>query len=336
MSKKIVFRVIGGGKHGSGHVYRMVVLATELLNRNRSLNIEFWVEGSVSTLNWIRNSSFTWKYIGHFCPLDREWAFVKSVDSSLFIIDVLRFSAERLGIYTNSKSPVVLFSDITRNQANCNLLVLSQSLSRIRTESNNTLLGPDYFIVKPDFTKSRNSPKSIPKIAKNLLISLGGVATKPGLDSLSRLIPSIAKNWEKVVWIKGRTRLPKYQAPLSLPPSVDVLDFTDEFPNYLVQADVAIISGGFTKFESACCGTPSIILAQHNHEETLGLEFSKTGASLYFGHIKEIDHGEFCTGLHKLQNSHSKRHIMSNRGQLLVDGFGLNRVISAIQDYLPK
>ena len=109
-----------------------------------------------------------------------------------------------------------------------------------------------------------------------------------------------------------------------------MVEFVDDMPARLEWADCALISGGFIKWEAACCGTPAMIVALVDHQDVLGREFEKTGAAGYLGRLEQLAPAAMAVALRELQHDAPTRQRMSEAGRQLVDAEGATRVAAAV------
>jgi len=111
------------------------------------------------------------------------------------------------------------------------------------------------------------------------------------------------------------------RASLSL--SVD----TDDMPALMAWADVAIAASGTTSWELAFMGTPSLVVVLADNQEEVAHFLHLGGVSISLGRIEDLSTAEIGGALHGLLADGAQRAAMSQRGQQLVDGRGVARVV---------
>jgi len=326
------FRVIGGGDHGSGHVHRCLILATHLRTLLPQSTFSFWLEGPYYALDWIRQHGFSIEHLGDPLDVPLHHSLVKNCKNAVYVIDKLDTQDDELNLYTRTGYPTILFSDVATKPANCSLVFQPQFLGPIGEQDSTQNLGPKYFIISPSFLNHNRESRVIPPVANRLLICLGGHTTDRGLKELVRLLPAIADQWKTVKWIIGRSSIEELPCEIPKIDNLEVEGFSQDLSAELKSADLALISGGFVKYEAAYCGVPACIVSLHSHQETLGLEFEKTGAARYIGPLANLDGPRLRNVLKELQHSDATRRSMSIQGRSLVDGRGLSRVSKKIID----
>jgi spore coat polysaccharide biosynthesis predicted glycosyltransferase SpsG len=98
----------------------------------------------------------------------------------------------------------------------------------------------------------------------------------------------------------------------------------------MLWADVAIIAGGLTKYETAVTGTPSISISPFERELQMCLKFERAGSLLHLGLRDRVDEETITRAVEKLVNDYHLRQEISNRGKKMVDGKGTERIIAEI------
>jgi len=93
---------------------------------------------------------------------------------------------------------------------------------------------------------------------------------------------------------------------------------------------LAITGGGLTKYETAVTGTPSIAISHFDEEAKRTEEFARGGSILHLGLISEIRQEDVAEATNRLLEDYALRAEMSKRGRNLVDGKGIERIISEI------
>lgn len=315
----------------------MRILASTLADAPHNISVDFIVEGSADAVEWARQGGFLCRSMGQNVTVAKEAEYIATSDADLFIIDLLHIDDKRFALYRNDPRPVVLFNDMAEGIYSCDLLIEPQTLTSTCAKVDGTVLrGPSYFIVHPAYADVWAAEKIINAPAKSLLISMGGEANPKAIASLSKAVGALAPQWETIEWVLGRCPDDVRSSLAHLPSNVICLGFVDDMATRLQKADLTIIAGGFIKFDAACCGTPSIIIAQYEHQESLGRSFEATGAASYLGSIEYLKSDEIVHHVSQLQKNTAQRQEMSRAGKKLVDGRGADRVLRHIVDLLPS
>ena len=200
------------------------------------------------------------------------------------------------------------------------------------------LIGPKYFIFNKEFvTAAKTKRVIVPRVTK-LLITTGG-SDPFGLTSL--IIQDIYKivnnnglsvrivigpKFSETEMRKIKNNLQNYKTPPEL---------IDGSPSIMAElmlwADVAIISGGLTKYEVAVTGTPAITISPFQREAEMVSYFEKGQSLINLGLINELNPEDIAVALNKLIMDHKLRVAMSKNGKYMLDTMGVSRVINEVQ-----
>lgn len=197
------------------------------------------------------------------------------------------------------------------------------------------LLGPKYFIFRQEFVEAAPVKREIGKNARNILVTMGGsdplnltIRVAMVLKELNRtslnLQIVIGIGYSDSVKVELESILAGYRG------NYELITGSDNMADLMLWADLAIIAGGLTKCETAVTGTPSIIISSSEREAAMCEEFEKGGSALHLGHISEISEADIAKAIGKLLEDDILRTQMSKRGRDMVDGKGVERVISEI------
>lgn len=197
------------------------------------------------------------------------------------------------------------------------------------------LLGPSYFIFRQEFIKKARVDREIKKNAQNILITMGGsdpfnftVKAAKALLKLKRDLLNL-----RIVIGPGFDRLIQQELDKVLKDFNGNYEFITgnfDMAELMFWSDLAIISSGLTKYETAVTGTPSIIISYNNFQEEIMGEFQKYGASIHLGQAKNILEDDMARAVAGLLDNSNIRKQMSEKGRRMVDGKGAARIISSI------
>jgi spore coat polysaccharide biosynthesis predicted glycosyltransferase SpsG len=109
-----------------------------------------------------------------------------------------------------------------------------------------------------------------------------------------------------------------------------VVEHNADLAEMMLWADLAITGDGLTKYETAVTGTPSIMVCRPDRRVKLNQDFAGIGSTIYLGYESPLEPVGLSTQIQDLIEDSNKRQDMSNKGKTLVDGKGLDRIISSI------
>jgi UDP-2,4-diacetamido-2,4,6-trideoxy-beta-L-altropyranose hydrolase len=321
---RITIRTRGGDGYGWGHIARTRLLASAFQTMAPDVELTIAVEGPP----WIRDSLRQFTVVAAGGEAGENWLSGFGVD--LTLIDLLDIDQTLIGTIRSRSKKIAVFSDLSEEIPESDLTIQPQSLDNDGI-SNRLLCGPRFFPMDDRFQKVPR-PATVRRDAKNLLVCLGGEAHADMPEKIAAVLDKLKTDWASIRWIVGRNV--SDERARSLAAGIDgaeIIRFVDDMPACLIWADCALISGGFIKWEAACCGIPSVITALVDHQDILGLKFSSTGAALYAGRLDFKPSEEISTAVRTLKNDFDKRVAMSLAGQRLIDGQGTRRVAEALR-----
>lgn len=194
------------------------------------------------------------------------------------------------------------------------------------------LLGPVYFIFRQEFIEAARVERKIKNDARNVLVALSGSDPLDITGKVVRALSRLTLNMRIVLGIdytESRKRdldeILKYYRG-----SYDLIRVADNMAELMLWADLAITGGGLTKYETAVTGTPSIIIPQVDYLARLSGEFEKEGTAFNLGLADNVGENDIMEAVDKLLKDATLRAEMSKKGKKLVDGKGIQRIISEI------
>ncbi len=197
------------------------------------------------------------------------------------------------------------------------------------------LLGPAYFIFSQGFTEAAKVNRAMRKDAQNILVAMSGSDPFKLTLKVAKVLNKLKVNFLNLRSVIGpgfATAIkPELERTLKgFQGNHEIIIESDNMPDLMLWSDLAITGGGLTKYETAVTGTPSIIISHSDLGAARTKEFEKGGSALHLGPISEINEDDIVEAVEKLLGDDSLRAEMSRRGRNMVDGKGLERIISEI------
>ncbi len=200
------------------------------------------------------------------------------------------------------------------------------------------LLGPAYFIFRPEFIAAARVNREIKAEARNVLIALSG---SDPIDIVGGVVGALVKSektrglYLRIVLGMGYTESKKRKLEATLkdyPGQYELIQDSDNMAELMLWSDLTITGGGLTKYEVSVTGTPGIIIPQYDYLVELTAEFARTGAALDLGLVDTISDEAIAGAVTGLLGNSTRRAEMSRRGRELVDGRGIERILAEIPD----
>tara|TARA_B100002049_G_scaffold236164_1_gene222197 strand:+ start:1311 stop:2351 length:1041 start_codon:yes stop_codon:yes gene_type:complete len=267
----------GNKKVGLGHFYRCLHLSHSLF-KHFSIPI-LWVGD-------IDNEQIRYlKYLGHQCNysenLDCSVSRITSLSKRLVLVDSYFLTVAHLDVINKHHELCVIDDfgclDLSSASTAINFTV---DASKYNYKAQTKLLGPQYFLCDSRLDNVRD--KNIKRHQKTeeklrVLIAIGGhdrLTIGPDVASL------FAKSNTTEVTLLGRYNL------ITNKPNIRSIEFTNSISSLYHHTDLVVSGGGLTKYESAYCAIPNIVLAQTSEQYKESLSFAKNGLCITVGASK--------------------------------------------------
>ncbi len=325
--KKIVFTVVGYPEVGLGHAYRALMLAHELVNHEIVFICE---QKSLLAAEQIKKSN----YKVEICENGKLADTVISHAPTLVINDILDTSISYIEKIRDAGIKIVNFEDLGDGYKKADLVI--NALYPGELPVTHALVGHQYFCLRDEFIYSR--PKPLQENVRNILISFGGVDEGNLTERVFRAIADYCLNNEiHLNLVTG----PGYQHFNSLHHAMKeytrlsscAIHKTSRISDYMIEADLAITSGGRTVLELSSLQVPTIVICQ-NVRETTHLFASKENGILNLGYRESISDAAIFDNIKEVIESPVARREMHSAAKGLDLREGKNRVISKITELL--
>jgi UDP-2,4-diacetamido-2,4,6-trideoxy-beta-L-altropyranose hydrolase len=219
-------------------------------------------------------------------------------------------------------------------------LILNQNLSaqtdlyQNRLANTNLLLGTRYTLLRQEFWRWRGWQRQTPQVANQILITLGGSDPNNITAWILDALQSIKNQTFHITVIIGNSNPHRNALIEQVQHSIHDVNLvfdTIDMPNYLVDADLAISAGGSTTWELAFLGLPNIIVTFADNQKAIAQALHDQGIAISVGAVSELNANQFVNVVQQLSNNLEQRQIMTQKGQALIDGEGVDRVIMAME-----
>ncbi len=216
-------------------------------------------------------------------------------------------------------------------------LVLNQNvyaregLYKNRSIETRLLLGPAFVLLRREFWPWRGRFRKNPKTARKILITLGG----SDLENVTLLILSSLQNLTadgiEVVAVVGAGNVHSASLEASSKSANDTIKLVrniSNMPELMAWADMAIISGGTTSYETVFMGLPSLIVVIAANQIQVAEKMAEIGAARNLGWHHDLAREHIQKIVEDFRANCDARDEMSKISRRLVDGQGTDRVIT--------
>jgi UDP-2,4-diacetamido-2,4,6-trideoxy-beta-L-altropyranose hydrolase len=355
--QSVTFRVDGSHQLGAGHIVRCLVLARAF--RKRDVQPVFAVkDDEPRILELIDGQGFPVTTLPSLLTMEEDASatnrLVAEGHSTFLVMDVANMDytadADRYvrycrAVLARTRAYSVSLDDHIITDLPFDMRIIpycgagkSPYESRGKTK---WLLGPAYFIFQEEFREASRIDRTPPKEARRILVTMGGSdphhLTAAVLDSLRKVRQDSGLEVRVVIGpgFSSRDEQESRERAGALQGTCQILSGA---PGMLAQqmlwADLAITAGGLTKYEAAVTGTPNIIIAAFTREVEMCRFFSDAGAGLCLDRSCFSVEENLAGMVERLMGDYEVRAQMSRRGKTLVDGCGVDRILSEIPSAL--
>lgn len=208
---------------------------------------------------------------------------------------------------------------------NANPSISSQDYEHVlKNKESELLLGPRYALLRKEFAEvSKQDPSST---VRKVLVTFGGGDDRGSNEwVLSTLLEESASDIIFIVisgatnpsnarlkqWIDkhGKDRVALYIDPSKL-------------AHFYASCDMAIMAGGTSTYEAACCGLPMILITIANNQIAQSESWHDFGVAIYLGTIEKVTCFELKLSFNYLKENWLQRRKMAKAGMELVSGLG--------------
>lgn len=318
---------------GMGHIMRCVALAHEL--KRKGLSPLFLVRDYNAAKAILDGNFMRYICIPRKLTLDNEINYVKVLIKKHRARTLIIDRKSNNDIYGDKfKSEKIFLVRIVDSQrvknSRTDLTVAAESY--YTDKQDRVMRGMSYVITGKDSFKYNKLSKKI-KSVKNIALSFGG-GDNSGvffnvISALEKFSGKVKINLALGATFSRYSLLGESIEKTKL--KIDIFKNVRSMAKFLHNSDIAFISGGATKYEAACVGTPSFIIAQGNTQLKYSERFARqTKAAICLGRYDQITVGDLQKKIVGIFSNKRLLREMSDAGRIAVDGLGARRVADRI------
>jgi len=354
---KVVFRVDASIEIGTGHVMRCLTLANALAERShkcsfvcrahkghlidliRSHGHDVYVlplVDSAQTTELQDDDYAVWLVADWQTDAEQTLLALVGLKIDWLVVDHYALDANWEKLLRPLCNQLMVIDDLANRHHDCDLL-LDQNLNRdssdyleLIAEKCDLLIGPYYALLKPEYSKLRDSSLSrIKRLSiKRLLISMGGVDKNNVTGKLLGLINQCdlpADFQITVVMGQHAPYLKDVTKQVIEMKQVEILVSVENMAELILNNDFAIGAAGTSAWERCCLGLPTITLVLAENQRAGAEALSKAGAVLLLKDDESL-RSELNKQLKLLQKP-QKLTEMQKAAFSICDGKGVIRVM---------
>jgi UDP-2,4-diacetamido-2,4,6-trideoxy-beta-L-altropyranose hydrolase len=342
-NQSIVIRADATSRIGTGHLMRCLALAQSWKSRGAEVTFISCSENNALRQRLL-DQGMQITTIEQPYPDPMDWEITSQVvrksSATWVVLDGYHFDFEYQNQIKKNGQHLLVIDDTAHRTHYCADIVLNQNMGADRLEyscENYTrlMVGPQYALLRSEFLAWRGWKREIPNVATKVLVTLGGAdyqnATLKALRALERFNCSDLEV-KMVVGAYNPNIEMLRNAVQSAQFSISILSNVGDMAKLMAWADVAIAAAGSTCWELAFMKLPfaAIILAEN--QEYISEDVEKAGIGVRCGWHHELDPKSLEKQFYHLIYDRSYRARMSDNAGKVVDGFGAERILDAIEE----
>lgn len=341
--EELIIRVDASTKMGTGHLMRCLALAQAWKKVGGKATFITACQ-SEGLLERLQEEGFSSHLLGRSYPdpSDRDCTkdILASHPNAWVVLDGYHFdevyqqwlkeAGHRLLVIDDMGHLKHYYADIVLNQ---NLHV--EQLHYSCEPYTRLLLGTHYVLLRREFLDWRGWKREIPKVARRVLVTLGGSDPENHTLKVIRALQEVGiPDLEATVVIGASNPHASVLGQAAKQSCIPIRLVRDakNMPELIAQADVAVIAGGVTLWELLFMGCIIISYASNSIQDVFINELERLGIVKHQGDLGQIDQGSLTSSLQEVALSKTRRKHMSTSGKLIVDGKGTERVLDVISE----
>ena len=207
-----------------------------------------------------------------------------------------------------------------------------ESLYAHRDPATQLLLGTRYALLRREFREHGNRERSVPAVARNVLVTFGGSDPHDMAAMTIRAIHTIAEPELVTTVIAAREDLQTRLLPLAAngPQRVEVLGHVSEMAGLMVRADLAVAAAGGTSWERALLKLPSLVVTVAENQRSNAEALHRASAATDLGWWRDVREDTLADAIRSAALDESLRRKQAESAGRIIDGRGAERVVRAM------
>lgn len=343
---KVLYRADGGHPLGTGHLLRALRISACWAESAPDVEVLLVARDNPALRGFVSDAALQNLRV-HFLQPARL-ATMPRVDAVLFqnvvqgyrpdivVVDMLDTPANDMRLLADHANTLVTLDDRGDGRLHahlvCNFLVRDPDPSAL--DSGRTWLreGPEYASLPSGFAGVRRNRRE-PEVARRALVTLGGADAAGLTVKVAEALMAVSELSE-VEFVVGAafSALPRLERVLDSAPwhAVVRVALPTLLPIY-GKADIAIVAGGITMHEVACCGVPAVAVCQPiDHQLLVASWLEQAGCMVNAGFGEDVSGKQIAAVVRDLCVDQKQRQAMSDAGPAVCDGRGSQRVATLI------
>ncbi|SDZ33597.1 UDP-2,4-diacetamido-2,4,6-trideoxy-beta-L-altropyranose hydrolase [Evansella caseinilytica] len=348
--KNIVFRVDASVHIGSGHMMRCLTLADRLTEKGcRVTFISRRRQGDF--ISYLTERGYEVKPLpdtvsGNQPGPEHSWlgeAYAKDAEQTLeamralgsvdyLIVDHYGIDYRWERLLREHVKKLMVIDDLDHRRHECDWLlnqnfVSDSSYAALREKKQTLFLGPKYALLRKEFAIARQQVQTKRSTVNRILITFGGTdptnETMKVLQAVTKLPESIMFDVVAGAANPNRKKIEQFAASME---NVDFYCQINNISQLMLNADIAICSGGSTTWERYCLGLPGVVITVADNQVGIARKSAELEIDRYLGHFNEVTAESLLRAIRTVLNDKNTLWLAGEKARQIVDGNGVNRV----------
>ncbi|MBU0630358.1 MAG: UDP-2,4-diacetamido-2,4,6-trideoxy-beta-L-altropyranose hydrolase [Candidatus Margulisbacteria bacterium] len=343
---KVFFRVDASKNIGIGHLMRCLTLATALVEKGVKVSficreLQGEVHGVVESKG-IKVHKLPGKSAGALAAGGEETKNIMSNETSgpdWLVVDNYALDENWESQMRPYVKNIMVIDDLADRSHNCDVLLDQNYFENLENRYDGLVpvgcakyLGPKYALLRKEFLAVERKSPGQSDLVGRVLISFGGAdPTNETVKSLNALmkLEGFSPAIDVVIGVLNPNKKAIEQLCANFPGAV-VHYQVNNIAQIMAKADIAIGSGGATTWERCYLGLPTITLVLAENQAKIATDLAAQNVIVNMGWHANVTSDGLALAIKNLVSDSGKRRKMSAKGRLLVDGKGVERMISVM------
>jgi UDP-2,4-diacetamido-2,4,6-trideoxy-beta-L-altropyranose hydrolase len=316
ISCDLLFYIKAGPIAGFGHLRRSLAVASQLKKKNRS--IVFLVDGDRSSIDLLKKKGFkTIKY---------SFAALKLISPSIAVIDQKDDVSSQIKHLKSVGAKICLIDNPTNARLISDVVIfpISHFKDTLSWEGfkGKKYIGAKYFPLNKEFLRSRRMAHK----KFTVLVTMGGSDENKLTQKVCSAVKSTDLELNMLVVIGsafGHQNIPKDRR-------FKVVRSPKNMAQLMARSDIAVTAFGTTLYELAYMGVPAMIIGNCKQDAEDARTFTKHGTAVWLGNYNDIRSASIIKNICKHRNAPKGMIKLKNINKKLVDGNGVQRIITIL------
>lgn len=337
----LLLRADAGAQMGTGHLMRCLALGkTWMLEGGKAVLITACQNDAL--LDRARRAGLTVVAVSAPCPagedlhLTVEW--VHRHPGAWLVLDGYGFDSAYQRVVKQAGARLLVVDDDVHADHYYADVILNQNIHATELHyqcepGTQLLMGTRFALLAPDFLAWRDHRLEVPAVAHRVLVTLGGGDPKNQTTKIVRALKLARLPGLEVAVVVGgaNPHLNSLEQELkNLGRAFRLVHNSDNMPELMAWAEMAVSAAGTTVWELAYMRVPTLVLVLAENQIRISAALQEAGLARSLGWFADVDENVVGRAFIDLAHNPSLRAAMSRRGRKLVDGRGADRVVNAL------